>query len=311
MDQGSKCFASKCFGIIAERDGDGDADQTIQSGNGFVQGRILRRHGSGFVAFISERKVTLILAESGFHSLKDLFPDRNRAGCLRNDLIRIPGEGIGRIFRSFFVFRVKKRQRIHHLLQRAAVIYGRVRHGKRCGRKERCRPFHGRLCGKELLKGIIKGKGERHLRSRNGSRHIASPVNGKLIGSSGGRKLCADLFRAFAGHISSTDCCMEAEMAVKVHAACDIDDSCADKESNQYADDDLLCLHFPGALFAGALCLFTGLCRIAVILIIFISVVILINVAVFIEFCSVYGVLGLVFVILMESCKMNVIRILF
>ena len=100
-------------------------------------------------------------------------------------------------------------------------------------------------------------------------------------------------------------------MAVKVHAACDIDDSCADKESNQYADDDLLCLHLPGTLFAGALCLFTGLCRIAVILIIFISVVILINVAVFIEFCSVYGVLGLVFVILMESCKMNVIRILF
>ena len=104
---------------------------------------------------------------------------------------------------------------------------------------------------------------------------------------------------------------MEAEMAVKVHAACDIDDSCADKKSNQYADNDLLCLHLPGALFAGALCLFTGLCRIAVILIILIGIVILIDVTVLIEFCSVYGVLGLVFVILMESCKMNVIRILF
>ena len=100
-------------------------------------------------------------------------------------------------------------------------------------------------------------------------------------------------------------------MAVKVHTACCIDDSGAYKKSNQNADDDFLCLHLSGAFFAGALCLFTGLCRIAVVLIILIGIVIFIDVAVFIEFRSVYGVLRLVLVIFMESCKMNAIRILF
>ena len=104
---------------------------------------------------------------------------------------------------------------------------------------------------------------------------------------------------------------MEAKVAFEVHAACCIDDSGAYKKSNQNADDDFLCLHLPGAFFAGALCLFTGLCRIAVVLIILIGIVIFIDVAVFIEFRSVYGVLRLVLVIFMESCKMNAIRILF